>query len=175
MIDVGENYRNRSSFPSRIQLNEKLQRLNPNQNIFTNLGFIVRIESGSAASGSCRANHISKMSIDDVSFIVNYGGKFQTLEDGNVVYNGGFGQDLVTPARSLFQELPVNLYGQRIWYKLPFQDLKELRILCGEDTENFESMCEASKWTTLIEIYMEADEGDNGNDAGDELNEERGS
>ncbi|CAA7035060.1 unnamed protein product [Microthlaspi erraticum] len=85
------------------------------------------------------------------------------------------GQDLVTPARSLFQELPVNLYGQRIWYKLPFQDLKELRILCGEDTENFESMCEASKWTTLIEIYMEADEGDNGNDAGDELNEERGS
>lgn len=114
---------------------------------------------------------------DDVSFIIYYGGKFQTLEDGKLVYNGGVGHDLVSPAKSLLQELPVSLYGQRLWYKLPFEDFKELKILCGDGNETFEKMCETSKWTNLIEIFMEADEDDDGNhvnEASDDRNEENG-
>ncbi|CAA7058664.1 unnamed protein product [Microthlaspi erraticum] len=100
------------------------------------------------------------------------------MSDDTLVYNGGSGHELLTQPRSLFQGLPVSLYGQRIWYKLPFEDLKELRILC-EGTENFERMCEAAKWTRMIEIYMEKDEdceGDHGNEEGrnDDQNMERG-
>lgn len=105
---------------------------------------------------------------DDVSFTIYYGGKFNTMADGTIVYNGGSGHELVTQARSLFQGLPVSLYGQRVWYKLPFEDLKELRILC-EGIDNFERMCDAAKWTRVVEIYMEKDEdyeGDHGNEEG---------
>lgn len=62
-----------------------------------------------------------------------------------------------TEAQALFSGmssgLNVSLYGQRIWYKLPFEDLK---ILC-DGSDNFQRMSAAANWTRAVDIYMEED------------------
>lgn len=46
--------------------------------------------------------------------------------------------------------------------------MSELKILC-DGVGNFERMCEAAKWTHMVEIYMERDE-----EYADDLNDEQG-
>ncbi|ESQ55732.1 hypothetical protein EUTSA_v10026773mg [Eutrema salsugineum] len=102
-------------------------------------------------------------------FQIFYGGKFEKYENGTIYYDGGSVQELLTPAASLFESLPVSMYGQTIWYKLPYEGLNELKILCN-GVENFQKMCLAAKWTNVVDIYMEADEDSEGN--GDDGNQE---
>lgn len=55
--------------------------------------------------------------------------------------------------------LPTSLYGQRVWYKLPFETQEDRKALYNGD-ENFKKMCLAAQWTKSIDIFVEADVGD---------------
>ncbi|XP_024011246.1 uncharacterized protein LOC112086517 [Eutrema salsugineum] len=44
-----------------------------------------------------------------------------------------------------------------VWYKLPFEELSELKLLC-DGTENFRRMCEAVFWTKVADIFMERED-----------------
>lgn len=46
------------------------------------------------------------------------------------------------------------MYKQRIWYKLPYEDMSDLKVLCDGGT-NFQNLCRAAPWNKLIELYME--------------------
>lgn len=48
----------------------------------------------------------------------------------------------------------VDMYKQRIWYKLPYEDMSDLKVLCDGDT-NFQNLCRTAPWNKLIELYME--------------------
>lgn len=56
--------------------------------------------------------------------------------------------------RGLMEDFPMPLYGQRIWYKLPYEKMKDLKIL-GNASDTFRLMCEAARCTNFVEIYME--------------------
>ena len=67
--------------------------------------------------------------------------------------------------RGLKNDFSMTMDGQRIWYKLPYDSMKHLEILIY-GSQRFARMCEASKWTKFIEIFMEhedvnGDEEDN--------------
>ncbi|CAA7031648.1 unnamed protein product [Microthlaspi erraticum] len=118
--------------------------------------------------------------MSDAKFIIYYGGKFVRSENGVLAYYGGSVHEHFSPAKELFNGLPEGLYRQRVWYKLPYEDKSELKILC-EGLDNFERMCEAAKWTSMVEVYMERDEdyeendgidNEEGRDAGNEIERE---
>lgn len=48
----------------------------------------------------------------------------------------------------------MSMDGQQIWYKLLYDSMKHLKILIY-GSQSFARMCEASKWTKFIEIFME--------------------
>lgn len=109
----------------------------------------------------------------DTKFQIRYGGKFLN-DGGDVVYMRGETHILHTPAKALFRSLnndfPMSLSGQRIWYKLPYDTMKHLEILvCGG--ESFARMCEASKWTKYIEIFMEHEDV-NDDEQNEDVNDE---
>lgn len=45
------------------------------------------------------------------------------------------------------------IYGQLIWYKLPFEDHKDQKSL-GNGDENFEKMCEAGRWLGMADVFL---------------------
>ena len=67
----------------------------------------------------------------DTTFIINYDGKFENLEEG-LTYVGGKIHYLETAAQFLFGGIIsadiVDMYGQRVWYKLPNERLSELKV-----------------------------------------------
>ena len=78
--------------------------------------------------------------------------------------------------RGLKNDFSMTMDGQRIWYKLPYDSMKHLEILIY-GSHSFARMCEASKWTKFIEIFMEhedvnGDEEDNEDVNDEERNEE---
>lgn len=46
------------------------------------------------------------------------------------------------------------MYKQRVWYKLPYEEMSDLKVLCDGGT-NFQNMCKAAPWNKLVEVYME--------------------
>ncbi|RID75414.1 hypothetical protein BRARA_B02460, partial [Brassica rapa] len=69
--------------------------------------------------------------IGDTTFIINYDGKFENLEEGLTYVEGKIHYQI------------VDMYGQRVWYKLPNERLSDLKVLCdggrNEAQENPES------------------------------------
>ncbi|CAN6838729.1 unnamed protein product [Brassica oleracea] len=53
-------------------------------------------------------------------------------------------------------QLPINIYGQRVSFKLPYETIEERRLLANGGT-NFNRMCEASMWSSAIEIFVECE------------------
>ncbi|KAF3554625.1 hypothetical protein F2Q69_00011701 [Brassica cretica] len=60
-----------------------------------------------------------------ISFGCYYGGKFEEV-DGKDLYNGGGYRIMEAYPSCLFPELmnqlPISLYGQRVWFKFPYED-----------------------------------------------------
>lgn len=54
----------------------------------------------------------------DTTFIINYDGKFENLEEGLTYVEGKIHYQI------------VDMYGQRVWYKLPNERLSDLKVLC---------------------------------------------
>ncbi|KAL0719454.1 hypothetical protein Bca4012_068778 [Brassica carinata] len=112
-----------------------------------------------------------------VCFNVWYGGKFETGDDPSVVYIRGREMVLESEPHALFRSLrnalTVPFSRQRFWYKLPAEDLSDLKILC-DSSPSFEKMCEVANSTGCIDIYMEKDEDSDeiGDDTGHENGEE---
>lgn len=87
---------------------------------------------------------------------------------------GGETHILHTQAEALFRGLhddsPISMLGQRIWYKLPYDTMKHLEILIY-GAGSFARMCEASKWTKYIEIFMEHEDM-NGDEEDEDVSDE---
>lgn len=95
-----------------------------------------------------------------------YDGKFHTSIGNVTSYVGGEVQTLENNLQAFFinlaAELGVSLYGQRIWYKLPFESFSELKFMCNGE-HNFQNMCAAAVWTKMMDIFMKNDDVDDVN------------
>lgn len=59
--------------------------------------------------------------------------------------------ELQTASYALFSGLTeaaniVDMFSKRVWYKLTYEDLTHLKVLCDRTT-NFQNMCKAAAWT----------------------------
>lgn len=76
------------------------------------------------------------------------------------MYGGGCYRVIQSRACDLFQELmsqlPISIYGKCVSFKLPYEQMEERRLLANGG-RNFKRMCEASMWTTTIEIFVECE------------------
>ncbi|KFK36234.1 hypothetical protein AALP_AA4G095700 [Arabis alpina] len=102
-------------------------------------------------------------SSSDIIFNTYHGGKFVTNERGAITYNGGETHVLETAPESLFtgmvSRLDVSFSSHRIWYKAPFEELKEAKIMYNGG-DNFQRLCLVAIWTKMIQIYVEVDDVD---------------
>ncbi|XP_056849556.1 uncharacterized protein LOC108824591 isoform X2 [Raphanus sativus] len=96
----------------------------------------------------------------DTTFVINYDGRFENLEEG-LTYVDGKIHYLETSAQFLFGGIIsaniVDMYGQRVWYKLPNESLSDLKVLCDGGI-NFQNMCTATQWVRKVEVYLEHEE-----------------
>ncbi|CAF1858509.1 hypothetical protein HID58_061537 [Brassica napus] len=76
------------------------------------------------------------------------------------MYVGGCYRVIQGRAIKLFHELmnqlPINIYGKRVSFKLPYETIEERRLLANDGT-NFNRMCGASMWSSTIEIFVECE------------------
>ncbi|CAN7030695.1 unnamed protein product, partial [Brassica rapa subsp. trilocularis] len=63
------------------------------------------------------------------------------------------------------------MYKQRVWYKLPYEKMSDLKVLCDGST-NFQNMCNAAPWNMLIEVYMEHENAHSEDDESENRNNE---
>ncbi|XP_013633248.1 PREDICTED: uncharacterized protein LOC106338932 [Brassica oleracea var. oleracea] len=98
-----------------------------------------------------------------ITFGCYYGGKFEEV-DGKDLYNGGGYRIMEAYPSRLFPELmnqlPISLYGQRVWFKFPYEGIEERQLIRNGD-DQFTKMCRASVWVDSIDIFVEPEtEGD---------------
>ncbi|CAE5993308.1 unnamed protein product [Arabidopsis arenosa] len=110
-------------------------------------------------------------SSEDTTFQIYYNGKFVVSAENVLTYVGGEIHMLECNPETVFTNmtgsLGLSLFGQRIWFKLPYENYQELKLLYAE-AENFQRMCLAAKWTKAVDIFMEKDESpEEGNDVND--------
>ncbi|KAG7599500.1 Reverse transcriptase domain [Arabidopsis suecica] len=100
-------------------------------------------------------------SSEDTTFQIYYNGKFVVSTENVLTYVGGEIHMLECNPETVFTNmtgsLGLSLFGQRIWFKLPYENYQELKLLYAE-AENFQRMCLAAKWTKAVDIFMEKDE-----------------
>lgn len=102
-------------------------------------------------------------SSEDVTFNCYFNGKFRNSPGNIVTYVGGEAHTLECNPQALFtnlvSSLNISLYGQRIWYKMPYENNSELKHMCNSENDlNFQRMCLASLWTKVVDILMEKDD-----------------
>uniref|UniRef100_A0A0D3ATL9 Uncharacterized protein n=1 Tax=Brassica oleracea var. oleracea TaxID=109376 RepID=A0A0D3ATL9_BRAOL len=61
----------------------------------------------------------------DTTFIINYEGKFENLEEGLT-----YVEEKIHYHGSIISAGIVDMYGQRVWYKLPNERLSDLKLSC---------------------------------------------
>ncbi|XP_048631449.1 uncharacterized protein LOC125606422 [Brassica napus] len=92
-----------------------------------------------------------------VTFNVKYGGYWVKNLAGDVGYIGGEVKTLEGKPEDLYvmlgTEFRHGLYGQSLWYKLPFEDHKDRKILGNEDP-SFRRMCAAGRWTGVVNVFL---------------------
>ncbi|XP_009110756.1 uncharacterized protein LOC103836262 isoform X2 [Brassica rapa] len=98
-----------------------------------------------------------------IAFGCYYGGKFEEV-DGKDLYNGGGYRIMEAYPSRLFPELmnqlPISLYGQRVWFKFPYESIEERHLIRNGD-DQFNKMCRASVWVDSMDIFVEPEtEGD---------------
>lgn len=100
---------------------------------------------------------------NDITFMIYYDGKFENLE-GILSYVGGKVHHLETTPQCLFGGIIsagfVDMYGQRVWYKFPFEEFSDLKVLFDGGL-NFQKMCEAAQYVKTLEIYLEHEDVNN--------------
>ncbi|XP_024013228.1 uncharacterized protein LOC112087550 [Eutrema salsugineum] len=92
-----------------------------------------------------------------ITFGCFYGGKFEVVEGKDVYIGGGYRFVESRPSllfTELMNQLPVSLYGQRVWYKVPFEELEDRKLLANGDG-NFKKMCAAASYVNAIDIFVE--------------------
>ncbi|VVB15254.1 unnamed protein product [Arabis nemorensis] len=76
------------------------------------------------------------------------------------MYVGGSHQFIEARPSQFFTELqnqlPVSLYGQRISYKPPFDEIEDRRVLTNSNG-SFKKMCDTTHWTKAIDIFVVGD------------------
>lgn len=106
---------------------------------------------------------------EDTLFSCYHGGHWIET-NGVIVYEGGEVLTIEGQAQELFPMLmansSVNLYRQRVWYKLRYEELRERKELCNGDL-NFQRMCSAAMWTKAVDVFMVVD-GSGSNVAADD-------
>lgn len=70
--------------------------------------------------------------------------------NGEVFTLEGNPEDLFT---MLSPKLSDGLYDKKIWYKMPYEDGKDRKMLCNGDSI-FMKMCEAARWTGFIDVFV---------------------
>ncbi|WZZ16565.1 hypothetical protein YC2023_109654 [Brassica napus] len=92
-----------------------------------------------------------------ITFGCYYGGKIEEV-DGKDLYNGGGYRIMEAYPSRLFPELmnqlPISLYGQRVWFKFPYESLEERHLIRNGDVQ-FNKMCRASVWVDSVDIFVE--------------------
>ncbi|KAG7583128.1 hypothetical protein ISN44_As08g026620 [Arabidopsis suecica] len=98
------------------------------------------------------------MSHNEVCFNVYHGGYWVKDYNGEFAYLNG--EEMIRIEcipedvfNRMSTELREGLYGQKIWYKLPYDDFKDRKSLSNEDV-SFQKMCEAGKWTGFVDLYV---------------------
>lgn len=108
-----------------------------------------------------------------ITFGCHYSGNIKKAEGRDMYVSGGYRIICAQPSQlysNLMNQLPVSLYGHRVWYKLPFEDLESRKQLANGD-DNFKKMCEAAIWINQMDIYVEGDIESAGSDR-DEIEED---
>ncbi|XP_024014814.1 uncharacterized protein LOC112088710 [Eutrema salsugineum] len=117
------------------------------------------------------------MSENEAVFQVYHNGKFKISIDNGTSYVGGEVHTLISNPASLFvnlmESLIISLSGQRIWYKLPFEELADLKVL-EDGTANFKKMCDAVFWTKAADVFLEREDFLEGVDAVVDQNKDNG-
>ncbi|XP_020877679.1 uncharacterized protein LOC110227541 isoform X2 [Arabidopsis lyrata subsp. lyrata] len=94
----------------------------------------------------------------DATFQVYHSGKFSVSSSGVVTYDGGEIHKLESQPESMLENLvdslKLSLSGHRIWFKLPFESLSDLKIMCN-GTDGIEKMCAAANYTKNVDIFLE--------------------
>lgn len=54
----------------------------------------------------------------------------------------------------------VDMYGQRVCYKFPYEDLSSLKVLFDGGIK-FQKMCDATQYVKTVEIFLEIYRKDN--------------
>lgn len=57
----------------------------------------------------------------------------------------------------LSDALGISLYGQRIWYKLPYEDITELKMMCNGDAM-YQNLLSSLNLTKAAKIFLEKDD-----------------
>ena len=95
--------------------------------------------------------------LGDVAFSVYHGGYWVKLYNGEFTYFGGEMKSIESKPEEIFirlsNEFSDGLSGQNLWYKMPFEDLKERKSFCIGD-ESFEKMCEAARWVKFVDLFL---------------------
>lgn len=92
-----------------------------------------------------------------VTFSVNHGGYWVKNMAGDVSYIGGEVKTLEGKPEDLYVMLETDfghgLDGHSLWYKLPFEDHKDRKILSNRDP-SFRRMCDAGRWTGVVNVFL---------------------
>ncbi|XP_013594587.1 PREDICTED: uncharacterized protein LOC106302671 [Brassica oleracea var. oleracea] len=96
----------------------------------------------------------------EACFTIYYNGKFE-INDGLTSYKGGDTYVLVCYPEMMFTKLSdalgISLYGQRIWYKLPYEDITELKMMCNGDAM-YQNLLSSLILTKAAQIFLEKDD-----------------
>ncbi|XP_019087453.1 PREDICTED: uncharacterized protein LOC104728174 [Camelina sativa] len=93
-------------------------------------------------------------------FAYYHSGKFVKI-GRHVYYDGGCVRYIEAKASELFEQmmnhLPVSLYGQRVWYKLPFEEQEDQKAVpyydgAEEEANEEERVCEAEQFEEEVRV-----------------------
>ncbi|XP_010453702.1 PREDICTED: uncharacterized protein LOC104735584 [Camelina sativa] len=92
----------------------------------------------------------------DASFQIYHNGKFNVSGSGVVTYDGGeiLESQPESMLENLVDSLKLSLSEHRIWFKLPFESLSDLKMICN-GTDGVERMCIAANYTKAVDIFLE--------------------
>ncbi|KAG7627208.1 hypothetical protein ISN45_At03g035020 [Arabidopsis thaliana x Arabidopsis arenosa] len=97
-------------------------------------------------------------SYTEVVFHVYHGGYWVKHYTGDLSYLDGHEMKSITCKLEEFftvmsTEMSEELDGQKIWYKLPFEEAKQQKSLSNVDI-SFKNMCETGKWVGFLDVYL---------------------
>ena len=94
---------------------------------------------------------------EQVTFSASYGGYWVNNSAGDVGYIGGEVRNIECKPEDVFvmlsTEFGQEFYGQKVWYKLPFEDHRDRKLLISGDA-SFKRMCDAGRWVGVVNLFL---------------------